>query len=87
MNGIINLDIWQVMLAVGIGQAPRFARLQRSVVLSIRERDYVLSLVYEGERDASHLAIIDAARPEAGAIAKLWFDHAIPLGFHGAWSS
>lgn len=48
--------------------------------------DHVLSLVYDGARDASYVAVIDAARPEDGPVAKLWFDHAIPFLFHGMWA-
>ena len=48
--------------------------------------EHVLSLVYDGARDASYVAVIDAARPEDGAVAKLWFDHPIPFLFHGTWA-
>ena len=34
----------------------------------------------------SHLAVFDAERIEAGPVARAWFDHAIPLTFHGTWS-
>ena len=47
---------------------------------------WVLSLVYDGERDASYVAVVDGARPEDGPVARLWFDHAIPFLFHGAWA-
>ncbi len=47
---------------------------------------WVLSLVYDGTRDASYVAVIDSARPEDGPVARLWFDHAIPFLFHGAWA-
>jgi all-trans-8'-apo-beta-carotenal 15,15'-oxygenase len=47
---------------------------------------WVLSLVYDGNRDASYVAVIDGARPEDGPVARLWFDHAIPFLFHGAWA-
>jgi all-trans-8'-apo-beta-carotenal 15,15'-oxygenase len=47
---------------------------------------WVLSLVYDGGRDASYVAVIDGARPEDGPVARLWFDHAIPFPFHGAWA-
>ncbi len=47
---------------------------------------WVLSLVYDGSRDASFVAVIDATRPEHGPVARLWFDHAIPFLFHGAWA-
>ncbi|HYR29273.1 MAG TPA: carotenoid oxygenase family protein [Thermoanaerobaculia bacterium] len=47
---------------------------------------FALSLVYDGVRDASYVAVIDAERPEDGPVARLWFDHAIPFLFHGAWA-
>ena len=47
---------------------------------------YVLSLVYDGASDTSFVAVIDAARPEDGAVARVWFDHAIPFLFHGVWT-
>jgi carotenoid cleavage dioxygenase-like enzyme len=47
---------------------------------------WVLSLVYDGTADASYVAVIDGARPEDGPVARLWFDHAIPFLFHGAWA-
>lgn len=47
---------------------------------------WVLSLVYDGNRDASYVAVIDGVRPEDGPVARLWFDHAIPFLFHGAWA-
>jgi all-trans-8'-apo-beta-carotenal 15,15'-oxygenase len=46
---------------------------------------HVLSLVYDGTRDASYVAVIDAERAEDGPVARIWFDHAIPFPFHGAW--
>lgn len=48
---------------------------------------WILSLVYDGGRDASYVAVIDGARPEDGPVARLWFDHAIPFPFHGAWAA
>ena len=47
---------------------------------------WVLSLVYDGSADASYVAVVDGARPEDGPVARLWFDHAIPFLFHGAWA-
>jgi all-trans-8'-apo-beta-carotenal 15,15'-oxygenase len=48
--------------------------------------DHVLSLVYDGARNASSVAVIDATRPENGPVARVWFDHAIPFLFHGTFS-
>jgi len=55
-----------------------------------REQDnegWILSLVYDADKDASFLAVIDGAKPTDGPIAKAWFDHSIPLSFHGAWKA
>ena len=46
---------------------------------------WLLALVYDGRADASHLAILDAARLEDGPVARAWFDHAVPITFHGSW--
>ena len=46
---------------------------------------WVLTLVYDGRADASHLAVLDGARLEDGPVARAWFDHAVPITFHGSW--
>ena len=46
---------------------------------------YLLSSVYDAERKASHLQILDAENVSAGPIAKAFLDHRLPLGFHGNW--
>lgn len=46
---------------------------------------WVLTLVYDGRADASYLAVLDAARLEAGPVARAWFDHPVPITFHGSW--
>ena len=46
---------------------------------------YLLSLVYDGNRNRSHVAVLDAARLEDGPVARAWFDHFIPITFHGNW--
>ena len=46
---------------------------------------WVLTLVQDGRADASCLAVLDAARIEAGPIARVWFDHPVPITFHGSW--
>lgn len=47
---------------------------------------HLLTMVLDAQKRASHLAILDARRLEGGPVARLHFDHAIPFGFHGAWS-
>jgi carotenoid cleavage dioxygenase-like enzyme len=47
---------------------------------------YVLTLVYDGPRDASFLAILDARHMADRPLAKLHLRHRVPAGFHGSWA-
>jgi all-trans-8'-apo-beta-carotenal 15,15'-oxygenase len=47
---------------------------------------HVLALCLDGPTDRSFLAIYDARRLEAGPVARCWFDHPIPITFHGTWA-
>ena len=46
---------------------------------------FLLAHVYDANRGASHLAIMDAQNVAAGPLAKAYLDHRIPYGFHGNW--
>ncbi|MCB9763025.1 MAG: carotenoid oxygenase family protein [Alphaproteobacteria bacterium] len=46
---------------------------------------WVLCLEYDGARHQSALAVYAADRLPEGALARCWFDHHVPLTFHGAW--
>jgi carotenoid cleavage dioxygenase-like enzyme len=46
---------------------------------------WVLDLVLDGERKTSYLAVLDGQRLPEGPLAKLHFDQAIPLTFHGVF--
>jgi all-trans-8'-apo-beta-carotenal 15,15'-oxygenase len=46
---------------------------------------WVATMVYDIDGDRSHVAIIDGAAPEAGPVARLWFDQRIPPPLHGNW--
>jgi carotenoid cleavage dioxygenase-like enzyme len=46
---------------------------------------YLLSNVYDGTTDKSHLLILDAQNPSQGPLAKAYLDHRVPYGFHGNW--
>jgi all-trans-8'-apo-beta-carotenal 15,15'-oxygenase len=46
---------------------------------------WVATLVYDVDTDRSHLALVDGARPEAGAVTRIWFDQRIPPPLHGNW--
>ena len=46
---------------------------------------YLLANVYEANRNATHLVILDAENVAAGPLAKAYLDHRVPFGFHGNW--
>ena len=46
---------------------------------------YLLANVYDDNRKASHLVILDAQNVGAGPIATAYLDHRVPFGFHGNW--
>ncbi|MGH2901030.1 MAG: carotenoid oxygenase family protein, partial [Solirubrobacteraceae bacterium] len=46
---------------------------------------WVLVLVYDEATETSHVAVLDASEPEQGPLARVHFDHAIPLTLHGTW--
>ncbi len=46
---------------------------------------YLISLVYNSDKDRSYLAIFDARKLSQGPQARLWFDHHIPRPIHGTW--
>ncbi len=47
---------------------------------------WLLAMIYDGERDRSAVAILDAADLNKGAIAMLHLTHHIPYGLHGSWT-
>lgn len=53
----------------------------------LEEDGYVLSLVYDARLHRSHLALLDAAHMDAGPMARVHFEHHIPLTLHGIWNN
>jgi all-trans-8'-apo-beta-carotenal 15,15'-oxygenase len=47
--------------------------------------DHLLSLVYDAGSHTSFVAVVDSRRFEQGTVAKMHFEHHVPLGFHGVW--
>jgi all-trans-8'-apo-beta-carotenal 15,15'-oxygenase len=47
---------------------------------------WLLTMVYDARADRSRLEVLDARAIGDGPMASCHFDHAIPLGFHGAWA-
>ena len=53
---------------------------------AISEGDgYLLATVYDEDRNAGHLAVLDAMNVAAGPVARAYLDHRVPMGFHGSW--
>ncbi len=48
---------------------------------------YLLTNIFDEDRNASHLAIFDAEEIERGPIARAHLDHRVPVGFHGLWKA
>lgn len=46
---------------------------------------WLLSLVYDPAAHRSFVAVLDAQRLDEGPVARAWFDHHIPMTFHGLW--
>lgn len=46
---------------------------------------WLLSLVYDPAADRSHLAVLDNRELCAGPVYRAFFDHHVPITFHGIW--
>lgn len=46
---------------------------------------WLLTMVYDACEDRTRLEVLDARAIGDGPVAKCWFDHAVPMGFHGQW--
>jgi carotenoid cleavage dioxygenase len=47
---------------------------------------FLLANIYDANRKATHLVILDAQNVAAGPLAKAYLDHRVPFGFHGNWA-
>ncbi|MEZ4401060.1 MAG: carotenoid oxygenase family protein [Kofleriaceae bacterium] len=52
---------------------------------SAEDDGWLVTLLYDGRADRSGLAVLDARDLPAGPVARAWFDHAVPITFHGSW--
>jgi carotenoid cleavage oxygenase len=50
-----------------------------------QEDGWIMSLVYDKASDRSDLVVLDAATPDAGAVATVHLPTRVPLGFHANW--
>ncbi|MEQ8861192.1 MAG: carotenoid oxygenase family protein [Pseudomonadales bacterium] len=46
---------------------------------------YLLANIYDDNRKASHLVVLDAENVADGPLATAYLDHRVPFGFHGNW--
>jgi carotenoid cleavage oxygenase len=49
------------------------------------DHGWVLSVVYDAERDASDVIVVDATNFEAAPVATIHLARRVPFGFHGSW--
>ncbi len=52
---------------------------------AVEGEGYLLANVYDDNRKATHLVILDAENITDGPVAKAYLDHRVPFGFHGNW--
>jgi all-trans-8'-apo-beta-carotenal 15,15'-oxygenase len=81
-HGLSRFDVdTRTATAADTWAVPAHQRATEPVVVG----DYVLSLVYDADAGASHVAVLRADELEAGPVCRAWFDHHIPITFHGIW--
>jgi carotenoid cleavage dioxygenase len=78
-----TLDLYDVGAGCATGE-PIFVPASKDAA---EGEGFLLAHVYDANRGASHLAIMDAQNVADGPIAKAYLDHRIPYGFHGNWRS
>jgi carotenoid cleavage dioxygenase len=49
------------------------------------DEGYLLSFVYDPEKDGTELVILDARNVAAEPLARVLMPHRVPYGFHGNW--
>jgi carotenoid cleavage dioxygenase len=46
---------------------------------------FLMTFVYDGERNASELLVLDAQDLSASPLARVLLPARVPFGFHGSW--
>jgi carotenoid cleavage dioxygenase len=72
-------DVWHAGPTCAVGE-PVFASGGAE-----EGQGFLLTNVFDEERETSHLAILDAEDVASGPVARLHLGHAMPVGFHGIW--
>jgi all-trans-8'-apo-beta-carotenal 15,15'-oxygenase len=52
-----------------------------------RDRGWILTIVYDGDRETSEVWIYDADRLDREPVCQLALPETIPIGYHGTWKS
>lgn len=51
------------------------------------QKGWVLTVVFDGDRNCSEVWIFDASHLDAEAVCRLALPEVVPMGFHGTWNS
>lgn len=76
-----KLDLYDVGAGCGTNE-PIFVPKSES---SAEGEGFLLANVYDDNRKATHLVILDAENVADGPVATAYLDHRVPFGFHGNW--
>lgn len=76
---ILGTGFWKVIIALAATLAPRFARLSRAPVMSIKEQEYILAVKALGQSDARIIFfhIFPNILGEMIVVATLWMSTAV----------
>jgi carotenoid cleavage dioxygenase-like enzyme len=46
---------------------------------------WLVTIVFDARCGLSYAAVFDATRPDHGPLGRAWFNHHVPVTFHGTW--
>jgi all-trans-8'-apo-beta-carotenal 15,15'-oxygenase len=91
--GVLNSAIKRLDMETGHSQEFSFGPLAVAgePVFAARpggrvDEGWLITQVLDGTTGTSHFAIFDAEAVDAGPLADIRLDHALPISFHGAWA-
>ena len=76
---VMGTGFWKVIIAIAVTLTPRFARLSRAPVMSIREQEYILAVKALGQFDSLiiFLHVLPNILGELIVVATLWMSTAV----------
>jgi carotenoid cleavage dioxygenase len=72
-------------ISVGAGRVPSEATFVAAGPGAVEDDGYLLTYVYDINRDASDLVILRADQPASRPVATVHLPQRVPFGFHGNW--